>query len=103
MVPGASLQAHISPASQRNPPEAEPPEVSNPPLPPGVTQEGVPSSPGAKDPLTGTAAERYRDFLPLPLSDMFNGWTGRPETIGGGEEHNEANDEGGSRWERHPG
>ena len=98
-----SGQVRLYPFDTLPTPAAEPPEVSTQPVPPGVTQEDVPIPPGAKDPLTGVASEKYRDVLPLPLAGMFTGWTGRPEAIGGGEDPNYANEEGGSQWEMHPG
>ena len=54
-----------------------------------------------KYPPTGRT-ERYRDVLPLPLAGMFSGRSGRPETIGGDEDPNEADSEGGYQWESHP-
>ena len=76
----------------------EPLPVSNQPVPPGVTHENAPIPPGSKDPPIVAAAERYMDVLPLPLAGIFTGRAGRLEMIGGGEDPNADDNEGGSQW-----
>ena len=55
VFPGSRLWVHVSLASQRNHPVAEPPSVSTQPVPPGVTQEDAPSPPWTKDSLNVAA------------------------------------------------
>ena len=102
MVPGAILQAHVSPSRRRNPPLVKLHLASTRPVSPVVMWEAALSPHGAKDPPAG-ASESYRDVLPLPLANMFSGRVGRPLTIRGGEEPNMAGDKGGFQWERYPG
>ena len=53
VVLGASLRAHVSPASRQNPHPVELPAASPQPAPPSVTQEAVSSPPRIKDPPAG--------------------------------------------------
>ena len=93
MVPVASLQAHVSLTSRRNPLSVEPLLISPRIMPPGVTQEADVIPHGSKDPSNGLITERYWDVLPPPLARMFSGRSGGPETLGGDGDPNEADAE----------
>ena len=80
VLPGASLRAHVSKATKKNPPPVELSAASPQPVPTIVTQKSALSPPGIKDPPAG-AAKRYWYVLSLPLAGMFTGWAGRPEKI----------------------